>query len=52
MPYDVYNFTMLQDYLAHELEISIGSYYHQISSAHIFKGDMRRIKEQNESINN
>lgn len=45
LPYDVYNFTCLQDYVAKQLGITMGYYHHQINSAHIFKGDVRRYKE-------
>lgn len=45
MPYDVYNFTMLQHHVAQELKIGLGLYYHQINNAHIYKGDVRRIKQ-------
>lgn len=42
MPYDVYNFTRLQMHVANVLGIPLGYYYHQINSAHVFKGDARR----------
>lgn len=45
MPYDVYNFTMLQRWLAERLGLYLGYYYHQINNAHVFKGDVRRIKQ-------
>jgi len=45
MPYDVYNFTRLQEHLSEELKIDLGYYYHTINSAHIYKGDARRLKE-------
>lgn len=44
MPYDVYNFTNLLFHLSEELEIPVGKYYHQINNAHIYKGDVRRLK--------
>jgi thymidylate synthase len=47
MPYDVYNFTMLQKHVSDILMIPVGYYYHQINSAHVFKGDARRWIEQN-----
>jgi thymidylate synthase len=46
MPYDVYNFTMLQKYVADLVSIEQGDYYHQINSAHLYKGDVRRIIER------
>lgn len=45
MPYDVYNFTCLQFNLADKLDIPMGTYTHQINSAHLYKGDVRRLKE-------
>lgn len=45
MPYDVYNFTRLQEYVGNELKIELGCYYHQINSAHLYKGDVRRLTE-------
>lgn len=45
MPYDVYNFTMLQSFVAGQLNLSLGWYYHGINSAHIFRGDARRWRE-------
>lgn len=46
MPYDVYNMTRLQEHVADQLKLSLGYYYHQINSAHIYKGDARRLREQ------
>jgi len=46
MPYDVYNFTKLQQNVARVQGIGLGWYYHGINSAHVFKGDMRRWKEK------
>lgn len=43
MPYDVYNFTMIQLYMCEVLEVKLGNYYHIINSAHIYNGDVRRI---------
>lgn len=45
MPYDVYNFTCLQMYLADKLEIPYGYYHHQMNSAHIYLGDARRLNQ-------
>lgn len=45
MPYDVYNFTRLQQHIASELKLDMGTYYHQINSAHVYKGDARRLRE-------
>lgn len=45
MPYDVYNFTSLQIFVAGQLDLPLGHYYHQINSGHVFKGDARRWLE-------
>lgn len=46
MPYDVYNFTRLQQHIAHKLGYPCGDYIHQINNAHLYKGDVRRISKQ------
>jgi thymidylate synthase len=46
LPYDVYNFTKLQNYISGQLGIEIGSYYHQVNSLHIFKRDVDKIVTQ------
>lgn len=45
MPYDVYVFTSLQHYIAEQLSIKLGTYYHHINSAHIYKTDMPHIRD-------
>lgn len=45
MPYDVYNFTRLQESIANAYNFGLGYYYHQMNSAHLYNGDVRRIKE-------
>ena len=45
MPYDVYLFTRFQQVMAERLEVPMGMYHHQINSAHLYKGDVRRLKQ-------
>lgn len=45
LPYDVYNFTKLQIHVAKEMGLQTGKYYHQMNSAHVYHGDIRRINE-------
>lgn len=45
MPYDVFNFTCMQFNIADKLDMPMGHYIHQINNAHIYKGDVRRLKE-------
>ena len=46
MPYDVYNFTSLQKYIADTLKLQYGEYHHLINNAHIFKPDVLKLKEK------
>ena len=46
LPNDMFFFTMIQEMLSIELDVELGSYYHQINSLHIYKrhyGLMRKI---------
>jgi thymidylate synthase len=47
LPYDVYNFTRLQQYIVETFpyKLRLGYYYHQMNNAHLYKGDVRRYKE-------
>jgi thymidylate synthase len=42
MPYDVFNFTSLQAIVAKQIGLELGSYFHQVSSAHIFFNDLNK----------
>lgn len=37
LPYDVYNFTMIQNYLAFKLKFGIGRYSHLVASEHLYE---------------
>ncbi|MNP18299.1 Thymidylate synthase [compost metagenome] len=37
MPYDIFSFTMLQEMLALELNVELGSYTHMVGSLHIYE---------------
>lgn len=37
MPYDIFSFTMLQEMLAVELNVGLGTYTHMVGSLHIYK---------------
>lgn len=55
LPYDVYNFTQLQDYIATKLGVRSGEYMHTVNSLHIYKRDLKDInryleQEHNESL--
>jgi thymidylate synthase len=36
-PYDVYDFTMIQNYLAHRLGVRLGTYTHCVGSLHVYE---------------
>lgn len=44
LPYDVFNFTCMQILMAMELDLKIGTYYHNAGSLHIYSKDMEKIK--------
>ncbi len=39
MPYDIYAFTMFQEFIASALGIHLGTYHHQVGSLHYFEGE-------------
>lgn len=45
LPYDIYNFTRLQEYLAKELGVLQGQYYHHVNSLHVYERDVEKIKD-------
>lgn len=52
-PYDIFNFSMLQEYIAVMLGIEIGSYTHMVGSMHYYLRNEKKIKEiGNEEIFN
>lgn len=42
--YDVFSFTSLQELMANELGVEVGSYYHNAASMHIYKKDFHLLK--------
>ena len=49
-PYDVFMFTVLQEIVANSLGISMGSYYHNATSLHIYEKHYKMADEILESI--
>ncbi len=45
LPYDVFLFTMLQELMALELNLSLGSYQHSVGSIHIYESDIDWARE-------
>ena len=44
-PYDIFSFTMMQEQMALELGLELGSYYHQVGSWHLYS-DQRALAEE------
>lgn len=42
LPYDVYNFTLIQRYVASLLKVDIGQYHHHVGSLHLYEANWRR----------
>ena len=45
LPYDVFSFTMLQEMLANELGVELGTYRHFVGSLHIYKRNYEDIRK-------
>lgn len=43
-PYDIWCFTSLQRLIADELELSYGTYHHNVGSAHIYERDFLKVR--------
>lgn len=43
--YDMFSFTMIQELMAYELSVELGSYYHQVGSWHLYERDFNAAKE-------
>lgn len=49
--YDVFSFTMLQEILANELGVEVGTYYHNVGSMHIYENRFYMLeKHTNEKL--
>ena len=46
--YDVFNFTLLQELMANELNIPVGKYYHNAASMHIYERDWNKLEYIND----
>ena len=42
MPYDIFNFTMIQNYVAGILGVDVGEYHHMVGSLHLYEHDQHR----------
>lgn len=43
-PYDIFNFSMFQEYIAGKLGVKLGEYIHVVGSLHYYKKMRRRLK--------
>ena len=44
LPYDIFNFTCMQIQMAMELNVDVGTYYHNAASLHLYKKDVEKLK--------
>lgn len=44
LPHDVFSFTMLQEYVARELGVGLGSYHHSVGSLHLYDRNFEEAK--------
>lgn len=51
LPYDVFNFTMWQEYIASLLNINIGTYTHMVGSIHFYEKDRQKIIKASQAEN-
>jgi thymidylate synthase len=53
LPYDIFLFSMLQEMLAVELGVQLGSYFHTVASLHLYERHLRLAQEvvSNPSLN-
>lgn len=45
LPHDVFTFTMIQELIAQELGLALGTYSHAVGSLHLYVGDEPRARE-------
>lgn len=43
LPYDLFNFTCMQIQMAMELDIPVGTYYHNAGSLHLYRRDIDKV---------
>ena len=46
LPYDIFSFTMLQEMLAVELNVELGTYTHMVGSLHIYEKNFNILDEE------
>lgn len=49
LPYDLFNFTCMQIQMAMELNVEVGTYYHNAGSLHMYRSNLNKIGENNDS---
>lgn len=45
LPYDVFNFTMLQEYMANKLNLRLGKYTHVVNSFHVYEAQISKVQK-------
>lgn len=51
LPYDIFSFSLLQEYVAYQLRCEMGVYYHNVSSLHIYDRNIATINQICENKN-
>ncbi len=51
LPYDVFNFTMEQEYIANCLDVDVGSYIHMVGSMHYYLKNKEKIQKASNATN-
>lgn len=44
LPYDIFNFTLVQQLVAHLLEVNLGMYTHTVGSFHLYERDIHKAR--------
>lgn len=52
LPYDIFSFTFFQKIIAEKIGIKVGSYYHYVSSLHIYKKDYHFFSNITDQLDN
>ena len=50
LPYDIFAFTIIQEYIASLLKVEIGHYQHNAGSLHIYENAIKKLSEQEQTI--
>lgn len=49
LPYDLFNFTCMQIQMAMELDVEVGTYYHNVGSLHLYRNTLCKMEVSNDN---